>query len=88
MAAWLLWLRAHPGPLWRRYLSLLPPPGAATCLLNFRGAGDAAELQLPELQAEAEVQARWCAACARVGRPAGGHSPSHGRYTRRGLGTK
>lgn len=59
MAAWLLWLRRHPGPLWRRYLSLLPRPGEAPCLLNFRDPAEAAELQLPELMAEAEVQARW-----------------------------
>ena len=59
MAAWLLWLRAHPGPLWRAYLGLLPPEAGACCLLNFHGPEEAAELQVPELMREAEVQARW-----------------------------
>lgn len=60
MAAWLLWLRrAPPSPLWRQYLSLLPAPGETPCLLAFHDPEDAAELQLPELVAEAGVQSRW-----------------------------
>lgn len=59
MAAWLLWLRQHPAPLWRAYLALLPPPGECACLLNYQSPDDVAALQLPELVAEAEVQSRW-----------------------------
>jgi hypothetical protein len=59
MSAWLLFLRQHAGALWRTYMSLLPAPGEATCLLNFQSGDDVAELQLPELKREAEVQARW-----------------------------
>jgi hypothetical protein len=59
MSAWLLWLRRHPGPLWCRYLSLLPREEDMSCLLNFQTEAEQAELQLPELRREAEVQARW-----------------------------
>jgi hypothetical protein len=59
MSAWLLYLRQHPGRLWRTYVSLLPAPCEPCCLLNFQSPDDVAELQLPELRQEAEVQARW-----------------------------
>lgn len=36
MAAWLLWLRQHPGELWRRYLALLPREEDMCCLLNYQ----------------------------------------------------
>lgn len=49
MAAWLLWMVQHPGPLWRSYLSLLPAESDMCCLLNYSQA-ELEELQVPSLK--------------------------------------
>lgn len=61
MAAWLLWLRKHPGKLWSSYLKLLPKEDEMCCLLNYQSAEEVEELQIGSLKREAEVQARWAA---------------------------
>jgi len=67
MAAWLLYARQHPAPLWQRYLGLLPKESDMSCLLNYQTPDEVEELQLPELKREAEVQARWCALSVLLG---------------------
>lgn len=59
MSAWLLWLRRHPGDLWRRYITLLPQQYELCCLLNYHLPDEIEALQFAELKREAEVQARW-----------------------------
>lgn len=49
MAAWLLYMKQHPSPLWRSYLALLPAEHEMACLLNY-SRDEILELQVPSLQ--------------------------------------
>ncbi|KAG1657317.1 hypothetical protein FOA52_008045 [Chlamydomonas sp. UWO 241] len=47
------------GQLWRGYLSSLPAPDDATCLLAFAAGEEVEALQLPHLKEEARTQREW-----------------------------
>lgn len=49
MAAWLLYLKQHPGPLWASYMQHLPREQDMCCLLNY-SRDEIHELQIPALQ--------------------------------------